>query len=314
MATQTPTRLYQVRNSPIHGRGVFAALPIPKGTCIIEYRGVRTDWDEALSRPDSDPDNPFHTFFFELDDGRVIDAGRRGNAARWINHSCKPNCKTKEDDAGRVHVYAKRDIEPGEELAYDYNLSVDGGVTKKEPPTSSAAAARRNAAARCSPTRRAPERRTRRKRRRTGRRRKSNELGPRRAVQAGGEELRLMALRRLRAIEDPRCLGDQEPLVVGVPREPAQFGWEGSDRREVRIEAVQERRADMPLSRERAALATKSEPSMQSVSVGRSPRHPSRARRQGRPRPRGQACGASAFSSGVWRGGASQSSPPSRPL
>ncbi len=62
----------------------------------------------------------------------MIDAGRRGNAARWINHSCKPNCKTKEDDEGRVHVYAKRDIEPGEELAYDYNLSVDGGVTKKE--------------------------------------------------------------------------------------------------------------------------------------------------------------------------------------
>ncbi len=132
MATQAPTRLYQVRNSSIHGRGVFAALPIPKGTRIIEYRGMRTDWEEALARPDSDPDNPFHTFFFELDDGRVIDAGRRGNAARWINHSCKPNCKTREDDEGRVHVYAKRDIDPGEELAYDYNLSVDGGVTKKE--------------------------------------------------------------------------------------------------------------------------------------------------------------------------------------
>jgi len=132
MATQVPPRLYRVRNSPIHGRGVFAAHAIPKGTRIIEYRGMRTDWDEALSRPDSDPDNPFHTFFFELDDGRVIDAGRRGNAARWINHSCKPNCKTREDDEGRVFIYAKRDIDPGEELAYDYNLSVDGGVTKKE--------------------------------------------------------------------------------------------------------------------------------------------------------------------------------------
>jgi hypothetical protein len=131
MSAQAPARLYQVRNSPIHGRGVFAAAPIPKKTRIIEYRGMRTDWEEALSRPDSDPDNPFHTFFFELDDGRVIDAGRRGNAARWINHSCKPNCKTKEID-GRVYVYAKRDIEAGEELAYDYNLSVDGGVTRKE--------------------------------------------------------------------------------------------------------------------------------------------------------------------------------------
>ncbi len=58
MATQVPPRLYRVRNSPIHGRGVFAAHAIPKGTRIIEYRGMRTDWDEALSRPDSDPDNP----------------------------------------------------------------------------------------------------------------------------------------------------------------------------------------------------------------------------------------------------------------
>ncbi len=48
MAIQAPTRLYQVRNSSIHGRGVFAALPIPKGTRIIEYRGMRTDWDEAF--------------------------------------------------------------------------------------------------------------------------------------------------------------------------------------------------------------------------------------------------------------------------
>jgi len=132
MATQASRRLYAVRNSPIHGRGVFAAAPIAKGTRIIEYRGMRTDWDEALSRPDSDPDNPFHTFFFELDDGRVIDAGRRGNAARWINHSCKPNCKTKEDEDNRVFIYAKRDIGEGDELAYDYNLSVDGGVTRKE--------------------------------------------------------------------------------------------------------------------------------------------------------------------------------------
>jgi SET domain-containing protein len=128
MATQAPTRLYEVRNSPIHGRGVFAALPIPKGTRIIEYRGMRTDWDEALARPDSDPDNPFHTFFFELDDGRVIDAGRRGNAARWINHSCEPNCETEEDD-GHVYIEALRDIRAGEELNYDYGLVIDERIT-----------------------------------------------------------------------------------------------------------------------------------------------------------------------------------------
>jgi hypothetical protein len=133
MNSETKTsRLYVVRNSPIHGRGVFAACDIAKKTRIIEYRGKRIDWDEAQSLPDSDPDNPFHTFFFSLDDGRVIDAGQRGSAARWINHSCEPNCKTEEDENGRVFIFSKRDIRAGEELAYDYRLRIDGKVTKKD--------------------------------------------------------------------------------------------------------------------------------------------------------------------------------------
>ncbi len=127
-----PVRAYVVRNSPIHGRGVFAACDIGKGTRIIEYRGKRIAWDEAQQLPDSDPDNPYHTFFFSLDDGRVIDAGQRGNAARWINHSCTPNCKTEEDDDGRVFIRAKRDIREGEELAYDYKLTLEGKVRKRE--------------------------------------------------------------------------------------------------------------------------------------------------------------------------------------
>jgi SET domain-containing protein len=122
---------YVVRNSPIHGRGVFARRSIRKGKKIIEYRGDRTSWKIASRRPDSDPDNPFHTFIFELDDGTVIDAGVRGNAARWINHSCDPNCTTFEDDEGRVFIEARRAIRQGEELTYDYRLSLDGRVTKK---------------------------------------------------------------------------------------------------------------------------------------------------------------------------------------
>jgi SET domain-containing protein len=133
MATvKTPARPYAVRNSTIHGRGVFATRKIRKGKAIIEYRGRRISWDEALKLPDTDPDNPFHTFFFSLDDGRVIDAGVRGNAARWINHSCAPNCETEEDDDCRVFIYAKRDIAAGEELTYDYKLSVDGRLNKSE--------------------------------------------------------------------------------------------------------------------------------------------------------------------------------------
>ena len=124
-------RLYRVRTSTIHGRGVFAASKIAKGTCIIEYRGERTTWEIAQERPDSDPDNPAHTFIFELSDGMVIDAGVHGNAARWINHSCAPNCKSYEDDDGRVYIEARRAIAPGEELTYDYRLSYDGRITRK---------------------------------------------------------------------------------------------------------------------------------------------------------------------------------------
>ena len=124
-------KCYRVRHSVIHGRGVFAATPIAKGTQIIEYRGERTTWEIVCERPASDPDDPAHTFIFELSDGRVIDAGVRGSVARWINHSCAPNCKSFEDDDGRVFIEARRAIAPGEELTYDYRLSLDGRITRK---------------------------------------------------------------------------------------------------------------------------------------------------------------------------------------
>ena len=122
---------YSVRTSAIHGRGVFAARTIRKGTVIIEYRGQRMTWEAAIERPDSDPSNPQHTFFFGTSDGWVIDGGRRGNAARWINHSCAPNCDTYEDDGGRVFIEARRTIRAGDELTYDYRLELDGRVTRK---------------------------------------------------------------------------------------------------------------------------------------------------------------------------------------
>ena len=117
---------YVVRNSAIHGRGVFATRTIRKGEDILEYRGRRISSEEADELPDSDPDNPFHTFLFELNDGRVIDAARGGNAARWINHSCQPNCEPYEDDDCRVFIAARRTIRAGEELGYDYKLNVPG--------------------------------------------------------------------------------------------------------------------------------------------------------------------------------------------
>ena len=124
-------RPYSVRNSPIHGRGVFAARTIRKGEDIIEYRGRRVTSEEADELPDSDPNNPYHTFLFELNDGRVIDAARGGNASRWINHSCRPNCEPYEDDDCRVFIAAKRTIRAGEELGYDYKLNVPGRHTPR---------------------------------------------------------------------------------------------------------------------------------------------------------------------------------------
>jgi SET domain-containing protein len=132
MAADRKKKRYSVRDSGIHGRGVFATEKIPKGTVIIEYKGQRSSWAEAMSRPDSDPGDPAHTFLFELDDGRVIDAGVGGNAARWINHSCDPNCAPFERDDGRVFIEAKRKIRRGEELSYDYRLQIEGRLSKKE--------------------------------------------------------------------------------------------------------------------------------------------------------------------------------------
>lgn len=132
-ATAGKTRRLQpkiiVKNSRIHGRGVYAARKIASGERIVEYRGERITWKECDRRPPSDPDDPNHTFFFSLSDGKhVIDANVGGNAARWINHACDPNCETEEED-GRVWIQAMRDIKRGEELFYDYGLIVDERIT-----------------------------------------------------------------------------------------------------------------------------------------------------------------------------------------
>ncbi len=121
-------RRIQVRRSGVHGKGVYALQPIPKGTRIIEYKGEVVTWKQALRRHPHDPSDPNHTFFFHVDDDHVIDAAVGGNAARWINHACKPNCKAEEED-GRVFIDAARDIAPGEELFYDYGLVIDERYT-----------------------------------------------------------------------------------------------------------------------------------------------------------------------------------------
>lgn len=115
-------RRISARRSNIHGKGVFATAFIAKGTRIIEYKGRRMT-EDAADEKYGDDDSP-HTFLFLLDNQIVIDANHDGNSARWINHSCDPNCEATEE-SGRMYIDALRDIRPGMELTYDYNLVLD---------------------------------------------------------------------------------------------------------------------------------------------------------------------------------------------
>jgi len=126
----SPGRRIQVRRSGVHGKGVFALRAIAAGEVVIEYVGEVIGWQEAQDRHPHDPSQPNHTFYFHVDEDRVIDANVGGNAARWINHSCAPNCWADEQD-GRIFITALRDIAAGEELNYDYGLIVEERYTKK---------------------------------------------------------------------------------------------------------------------------------------------------------------------------------------
>ncbi len=124
MATKKskPRRRFVVRNSAIHGKGVFATTHIPAGTRLIEYKGEHLTEAQVDKRYAND-DNP-HTFLFALDHGIVIDATTGGNSSRWINHSCAPNCEAVDDD-DRIYIETLRAIRPGEELSYDYRIELE---------------------------------------------------------------------------------------------------------------------------------------------------------------------------------------------
>jgi len=119
------------RRSPIHGNGVFAIAPIRKGERLIEYKGQRRTHEDVDEGETGDVESG-HTFLFTLNDEYVIDANHGGNSARWINHSCKPNCEAVLEEADgddrtkdRVFIEAIRAIKPGEELTYDYGITLD---------------------------------------------------------------------------------------------------------------------------------------------------------------------------------------------
>ena len=118
-------KYFTLRRSSIQGRGAFATRLIKRGTRIIEYTGERITHEEADRRYDDDGMGRHHTFLFTIDKKTVIDAAVDGNDARFINHSCAPNCEA-IDERKRIYIEATRDIAPGEELTYDYAYERDG--------------------------------------------------------------------------------------------------------------------------------------------------------------------------------------------
>jgi len=123
--SQKVNKYFELRQSSIQGRGGFAIRPIRKGTRIIEYTGQRISHDEADKRYDDGGMGRHHTFLFSIDRSTVIDAAVDGNEARFINHSCAPNCEA-IDEKKRIYIEAIRDIAPGDELTYDYAYERDG--------------------------------------------------------------------------------------------------------------------------------------------------------------------------------------------
>jgi SET domain-containing protein len=130
MPTRKSPRLI-VRRSAVHGRGAFANADLPTGEELIEYRGRRVRWQQIQRKAGYGAETG-HTFLFTLDEDWVIDGGQGGNSARWLNHSCAPNCiaylhdhESGEPSRMRVIIETLRPIRRGEELTYDYGIVLD---------------------------------------------------------------------------------------------------------------------------------------------------------------------------------------------
>jgi len=122
---------FEIRRSSIQGRGAFATRRIRAGQRVVEYTGEHITPDEGDARYEEDGMGRHHTFLFTLDDDTVVDGARGGNEARYINHSCDPNCEA-VIEKGHIWIYARRPIAPGEELTYDYQYERFDWHTKKD--------------------------------------------------------------------------------------------------------------------------------------------------------------------------------------
>jgi len=122
----TRARKLSFRKSAIHGWGLYADEPIPAESIVIEYRGLLVSSKVCeLRERIYERQGIGSSYMFRINKTQVIDATHAGGPARYINHSCDPNCYTRIialDGKSKVVLYAKRQIEQGEELSYDYNF------------------------------------------------------------------------------------------------------------------------------------------------------------------------------------------------
>lgn len=115
-------RYLRIGPSPFHGLGVFTSRAVPCGTRLLEYLGERISEAEATRRYYAAASPDAFVLLFTVSRSVVIDGGVGGRAARYVNHSCEPNCEAVEE-GGRVFIASLRDLAPGEELTYDYNVA-----------------------------------------------------------------------------------------------------------------------------------------------------------------------------------------------
>ena len=129
MRTSTDFPAIWVQSSGVHGQGVFATRHLVAGERVVEYVGEVISMTESIARHPHDAANPDHTFYFHLDEGRVINALYGGNDSKWINHSCGPNCEP-EEVGRRIFIVTRRPVFKGEELSFDYRLFSDEPMTE----------------------------------------------------------------------------------------------------------------------------------------------------------------------------------------
>ena len=113
-----------VKESSIHNKGVFAKILIPKGTRILQYVGEKVTHEEGEKRSEKSTTNSGLVYIFELNETHSIDGDVSYNAAKYVNHSCNPNCEV-DIINDQIWYIALRDILPEEELYLDYNYSFE---------------------------------------------------------------------------------------------------------------------------------------------------------------------------------------------